>query len=346
MADREALGRSRAKMPGISALDELVDDWADLVSQTTKADTYDVAGRRVRIFATDRALGKRMQRSLGHLRVGARGSLSLEVIMCEGRQLGRDPYRMFGPTTDTSGGAVVVRSRGSLCRFDSGDGILSVLDPTRRRALFWAADQATLPYWEEHAPLRHIFRWWLEADGFRIAHAAGVGTSAAGALVVGPSGSGKSTVALTCLGSGLRCTGDDYQLVQTDGEPHTFSLYSCVKLELDGVAWFPRLAGSAEMVGGKARVFLSEVWPDVLIRGFPIRAVLVPKITGGTSRLVPISGGAALAALAPSSILQLHAVQGDPLGAMARIVSNAHTFRLELGNDMEHLPSLVHRALE
>jgi hypothetical protein len=84
----------------------------------------------------------------------------------------------------------------------------------------------------------------------------------------------------------------------------------------------------------------------VLIRGFPIRAVLVPKITGGTSRLVPISGGAALAALAPSSILQLHAVHGDPLGAMARIVSNAHTFRLELGNDMEHLPSLVHRALE
>jgi hypothetical protein len=346
MGNRDARGATGANMPGISALDELVDDWDDLVSQTRKADTYDVAGRRVRIAATDRALGKKMQRSLAHLRVGDHGSLSLEVIVCEGRQLGRDPYRMFDATTDTSGRSVVVRGSGSQSRFDPGDGVLSVLDRTRRRALFWAADQAMLPYWEEHAPLRHILRWWLEADGFRIAHAAGIGTTSAGALVVGPSGSGKSTVAMTCLGSGLRCTGDDYQLVQTDGELHTFSLYSCVKMELDGVAWFPRLAGSAELVGGKARVFLGEVWPDVLIRGFPVRAVLVPKITGGTSRLVPISGGVALAALAPSSILQLQAVQGDPLGAMARIVSNAHTFRLELGKDMEHLPSLVHQALE
>jgi hypothetical protein len=346
MADREAVGRSGAKMPGISALDELVDDWDDLVSQTTNASTYDVAGRRVLITETDRPLGKRLLRSLAHLRVDDHGPSSLEVIVCEGRQLGRDPYRMFGPATSPSGRAVVVRSNGSLCRFDPGDGILNVLDRARRRALFWAADQETLPYWEEHAPFRHIFGWWLEVEGFTVAHAAGVGTSDAGAIVVGASGSGKSTVAMSCLGSGLRVSGDDYQLLQTDGEPHTFSLYSCVKLELDGVAWFPRMAGSAEMVGGKARVFLSEVWPDVLIRGFPIRAVLVPKITGGTSRLVPISRGAALTALAPSSILQLHAVQGDPLGAMARIVSNAHTFRLELGNDMEHLPSLVHQALE
>jgi hypothetical protein len=345
MADREAVGHSEARMPTTPMLDELLAGWDDAWSQTTKAETYSVAGRRIRIAATNRPLGEKLTRSVAHLRVGDEEPVSLDVIVCEGRQLGRDPYRLFG-STSPAGRSVVVRAGEALSRFDPGAGVLSVLDGSRRRALFWAADQATLPYWEEHAPLRHIFRWWLEADGFRIAHAAGVGTSAAGALVVGPSGSGKSTVALTCLGSGLRCTGDDYQLVQTDGEPHTFSLYSCVKLELDGVAWFPRLAGSAEMVGGKARVFLSEVWPDVLIRGFPIRAVLVPKITGGTSRLVPISGGAALAALAPSSILQLHAVQGDPLKAMARIVSNARTFRLELGKDMERLPSLVHQALE
>jgi len=337
-------------MPGISALEELVDDWDDLVSRTTttntQANTYDVAGRSVRITATDRPLGQKLLRSLAHLRVDDHGPYSLEVIVCEGRQLGRDPYRMFGRATSPSGRAVVVRGSGSFFRFDPGDGILNVLDRTRRRAIFWAADQATLPYWEEHAPFRHIFGWWLEAEGFTVAHAAGVGTSDAGAIVVGASGSGKSTVALSCLGSGLRCSGDDYQLVQTDGQPHTFSLYSCVKLEPDGVAWFPRLAGSAEMVGGKARFFLNELWPEVLTRGFPIRAVLVPKITGGTSRLVPISGGAALAALAPSSILQLRAVQGDPLGAMARIVSYAHTFRLELGNDMEHVSSLVHQALE
>jgi hypothetical protein len=345
MADREAVGQSEAKTPTMSMLDELLAGWDDAWSQTTKADTYSVAGRRIRITATDRALGEKLTRSIAHLRVGNEEPVTLDVIVCAGVQLGRDPYRMFG-STSAAGRSVVVRASGALSRFDPEAGVLSVLDGSRRRALFWAADQATLPYWEEHAPLRHIFQWWLEADGFRIAHAAGVGTTAAGALVVGPSGSGKSTVALTCLGSALRCTGDDYQLVQTNGEPQTFSLYSCVKLELDGVARFPRLAGSAEMVGGKARVFLSEVWPDVLIGGFPIRAVLVPKITGGTSRLVPISGGAALAALAPSSILQLHAVQGDPLGAMARIVSNAHTFRLELGNDMERIPSLVHQALE
>jgi hypothetical protein len=350
MADREAVDRSGAKMPGISALDELVDDWDDLVSPTTNANTkanaYDVAGRRVLITASDRPLGEKVLRSLAHLRVDDHGPPSLEVIVCEGRQLGWDPYRMFGPATSPSGRAVVVRSSGSLCRFDPGDGILNVLDRTRRRAIFWAADQATLPYWEEHAPFRHIFGWWLEAAGFTVAHASGVGTPAGGAIVVGASGSGKSTVALSCLGSGLRCSGDDYQLLKTDGEPHTFSLYSCVKLEPNNVARFPRLAGSAEMVGGKARFFLNELWPDVLTRGFPIRAVLVPKVTGGTSRLVPISGGAALAALAPSSILMMHAVQGDPLGAMARIVSKANTFRLELGRDMQRLPSLVRQALE
>src|SRR6266542_86350 len=113
MGNRHAMGPTEANMPGISALDELVDDWDDLVSQTTDAVTYDVAGRRVLITATDRALGKRMQRSLAHLRVGDHGSLSLEVIVCEGRQLGRDPYRMFGPTTDSSGRSVVVRGNGS-----------------------------------------------------------------------------------------------------------------------------------------------------------------------------------------------------------------------------------------
>ena len=336
---------TKAKMLTISMLDELLDRWDDAGSQTTRAATYSIAGRGVRIAATNGALGEKMTRSVAHLRVGDGEPVSLEVIVCEGRQLGRDPFTMFG-LTSPAGRSVTIRGRGVLGRFDPGAGVLNVLDGSRGRALFWVADRATLPFWDENAPLRHILRWWLEADGFRIAHAAGIGTSTAGALVVGPSGSGKSTLALTCLGSELRITGDDYQLVQTEGEPHIFSLYSCVKLELDGVAWFPRLAGSAEIVGGKARIFLNELWPDAFIGGFPLRAVLVPKVTGGTSRLVPISRGAALAALAPSSILQLHAIRGDILGAMARIVANAPTFRLELGKDMERLPSLVHQALE
>lgn len=332
------------KTPGNSPLDTLVGDWDGALSQAAHAETFAVAGKRVRITSIDGSLRERIQRSLAHLRDGELGPVSLQVILSQGSLLRADPFSMFGKMAD-SGHPVIVRGSGWQSRFDPREGILSVLDRTSRRALFWIADESRLPYWEEHAPLRHIFNWWFESEGFRIVHAAGIGTSSGGVLVVGGAGAGKSTVALSCLGSDLHCSGDDYQLVQTNDYPHTFSLYSCVKLERDNIPRFPQLAGLAEIVDEKARFFLAEICPDELIRDFPIRAVIVARVTEGESRLVPISAGRALAALAPSSILQLHSVHGDALAAMAKVVSGVGTFRLELGRDIGNVPSLVQEAL-
>jgi hypothetical protein len=236
----------------------------------------------------------------------------------------------------------------ALSRWDT----LSVLDYEARHAWFWTSDPAEMRSWDWASPLRAIIHWWLGRHGILQVHGGAVGGPDGGVLVVGRGGSGKSTTTLSCLSSGLRYAGDDFVGMEVDPEPWVHSLYSSGKLEPHHLQRFPSLmpavANPVRTDEDKAVIYATEAAPRVPIGGFPLRAVLVPRVVASEpqTRVVPTSPAAALAALAPSTIFQLHPPQPDGLARMAALVRKVSCYSLELGSDIARIPEAITALLE
>jgi hypothetical protein len=94
-------------------------------------------------------------------------------------------------------------------------------------------------------------------------------------------------------------------------------------------------------------IYAERAQSGVCIDGFPIRAVLVPRVAGvHDTRIVPASANAALAALAPSTIFQLHPPQRDALARMATLVRQVPCYSIELGTDLPQIPRAIAELLE
>jgi hypothetical protein len=227
---------------------------------------------------------------------------------------------------------------------------LSLLDRTTNRAVFCAADAASLPFSETSAPFRVLFHWWMADHGRQLVHGAAVGTSSGGFLLAGKGGSGKSSTALACLGSGLGYAADDYCLVSLDPVPRVHSLYSSARLSALQARHFPHLASvivNHEKLDTEKALFLVHRYDPVCIqRDFPIRAIVVPVISNGLdSRLEPASPAMALRALAPSTILQLPGAGRAALATLSRLSHLVPTYVLRLGRDLGAIPVTLARGL-
>jgi hypothetical protein len=231
---------------------------------------------------------------------------------------------------------------------------LSVIDEAAREAWFWCAGAADLPYWEYSAPFSAIIHWWLAASEVAFVHASAVGTEHGGVLIVGPSGSGKSTTALLSLEAGFTYAGDDHVAVEPDytGQgPWVHSLYGTGKLIPGSSLTSPALEAAAinrsSLADEKAVILLNRYAPDRVSAGFPLRAVLVPRITHSPeTRISPISPAKALVRLAPSSIFQLPGSAAADLRIMSRVVQAVPSFQIELGNDVSAIPSAISNLVE
>lgn len=230
--------------------------------------------------------------------------------------------------------------------FDHESFGLSMLDSARNLAVLWAADTERIPYWIKGAPLRTILHWWMGGRGKQLVHSAAVGTSAGGVLLVGKGGSGKSTAALASLEAGLLYAGDDYVIVSDDPRPCAFSLYNSAKVAPDRLAAFPGLAAyidNAERLDAeKALLFIRGAHAKQLSAGFPLSAVLVPRVTGLRNTIIRKAPRAAsLAALAPSTIF------GHPRGGeaefrfLAKLVKRLPAYVLECGTDLTQIPQAI-----
>jgi hypothetical protein len=196
-----------------------------------------------------------------------------------------------------------------------------------------------------------ILHWWLRDTPLQPAHAAAVGNAEGGVLIAGPCGSGKSTTALSCLGSRLRYAGDDYTLLCAQPAPYVHLLYSTAKLELDGLARFPGLAAMVDnrdrLEREKAMVYLHESQPESLIAGFPIRAVLVPEITGKPYTSVePVPQSRAMLALAPTTTKHLPAARAKTVAKLAQLTKSVGCYRLLAGTDLTQIPEVLGELVE
>ncbi len=236
------------------------------------------------------------------------------------------------------------------------DGGLSVLDPAARQAFWWTADAASLPWWERGAPQRSLLHWLLSSEGRHLVHAAAAGVDGRGVLLAGPSGSGKSTLALACLRAGLAYAGDDYVVVEVGAEAVVArSLYATAKVTPQTSRRWPHLVADLALTVGPAgedvpdlaggAKAVASIPPERVASELEVVALGVPRL-GEADRLEPISRGAALRALAPSSILQLPGYADGALGVLAELVRRVPSVGLVLGDDPVRAVGLVRRLIE
>jgi hypothetical protein len=236
--------------------------------------------------------------------------------------------------------------------YHPGPNVLSVVDLESSEAYFFKPDSAPLPYWEIGSPFRYILHCWFAARGLQFVHGGAVGGPDGGVLLVGKGGSGKSTTSLLCAKAGMTYAGDDYCLVNTqDGS--LFSLYNTAKLKgPEDIGRIPEAKGRSQNHdgfdkggSGKAVFFVSDLWPERLVRGFPLRAILVPRVDGRReSWLEPCSPVEALLAMMPSTVGQLPAAGPADCGRLATLSSKVPAYILHLGGDLEQIPDLVSKA--
>jgi hypothetical protein len=311
---------------------------------------YVIAGRRARVEFAGGAMYDRLAGAFAHLLATPSGEADLHVCIWDAASTGVPDPPMPGVEVEDAGGAPIqffedgdVRA---IVRWDT----LSVYDRAERRAWFWAPDPELMVSWDWASPLRQILHWWLGDIGLVQVHGGAVGLDDGGVLVVGRGGSGKSTTTLTCLGSKLHYAGDDFVGVQVDPEPFVHSLYSSGKLEPVHLERFPELAPwVANDVRGpedKAVVYAHRQPDSTATTGFPLRAILVPMITGRVDTACRATSPAhALGALAPSTIFQLHPPHPDALRLMGELARSVPCFSLELGTDLKQIPGTIDALL-
>jgi hypothetical protein len=340
--------RPRRSGSPVESLDRLVS--AAAAARGVVEKHYVIAGLRVLVRFAGEAMLERIGGSLAHLEAPAAESVALTINVWDSASTGTEAPPVLGTELEADGTGPIYYYDVDGVQALSRWGTLSVFaEPDE--AWFWAPAPERMLSWDWASPLRAILHWWLGRHGILQVHGGAVGTADGGVLIVGRGGSGKSTTALASLAAGLRYAGDDYVAIQPRPQPWIHSLYSSGKLEPHQLARFPELEPAlANPVRGdqdKAIVYAHSRYDDATISGFLLKAVLVPTIAGGTAtRILPTSGSSALAALAPSTIFQLHPPQANALSEMAALVRQVPSLSLELGTELEQIPSVIRDFLE
>lgn len=334
---------------------ELRDTWALAAGRAGGVEkrSYRLGDDRLELRFAGDALVAPLTRALAHLAAADEPVDSLVVYACESETTetpmprppwGAEDYREYGKIRGHFGERFQ-----SVFQWSSRS--LVMLDVERGEAVYWVKSARQIPYFEMAAPLRLLLHGWLGHRGIELVHAAAVGSGDGCVLFVGKAGSGKSWATLASAAGGLRLLADDYCLVSPGSPAHVVSVYSAAKTNADALERLPFLRA---MVGNpvrpeddKAVYFLQEHVPEWLLREADLRAVLVPQLGNGrTTTLRPAPASAALAALAPSTILQLPAAGAATLRRLAEIVRAVPCHHLELGTDLETIPAAIAPLLE
>jgi hypothetical protein len=226
---------------------------------------------------------------------------------------------------------------------------ISLIDFTRDLA-FYHIPSPEHPYYEIASPLRTILHVWLTRRHAHIVHSGAVGAARGGVLIVGDNGAGKSTTALACLGSDLHYLGDDRCLVATGPETMIYSLYSSARTNPPDRSRFPFLTPMFEGTNGAGREkMLYMLYPGLaghLLRGCPLRAVVLPCVTGERdTSLVPAASGEALRVMAPGSVLQWPSVGRDTFQDLALCLRQVPCYTLRVGTDLKRIPGVISTLL-
>jgi len=123
-------------------------------------------------------------------------------------------------------------------------------------------------------------------------------------------------------------------------------VFNTAKLNANHMQKLPHLVPATritdELYNGKRLIFVNRHYPEKIADGFPLRAILVPRITGlPQTKLKPASSAAGLRALAPSTIHQLLGPSEAMFQTIASLVKQLPCYHLEVGTDLTSIPEVI-----
>jgi hypothetical protein len=107
----------------------------------------------------------------------------------------------------------------------------------------------------------------------------------------------------------------------------------------------PSFAGDGALEE-KSVFYVGERFPERMTRGFPLRAIVAPRVQGTEPRVTQRGPAQVLAALAPSTLLQLVPARQEALSAMAGLLGDIPAFGLDVGGPTDLIPPTIERLLD
>ncbi|MGC2183810.1 MAG: hypothetical protein WA637_11050 [Terriglobales bacterium] len=345
----QQLKPARGKPPGPAAFFETALDIFEQASAGRLIEhRYRVGGKAVLMRFAGPAMARPFSRAIDHLSDPFTGEPDLTVHFFDDRSTGATmPPAPWAPECHGQRGVIHgYNDDRFFTTYEIGIDILQMFDAGQNRAIYWVRDYEWIPYWENSFPMRSILHWRFRNEPLQAVHAGAVGTASGGVLIAGKSGSGKSTSTLACLTSGMLYAGDDYVLLDVAGEPYVHSLYSTAKLVADNCDRFPQLrplvSNSDKLDEQKALIYLREHFPASVVRGFPLRAILLPRVTGTrNTRVVKAGTMDAYRAIAPTTLLHLTRATEEAARKIGTLCRSLPVYWLEAGTELEQIPQVI-----
>ena len=294
-------------------------------------------GREVEVRVAGRALAERVLAPLGGAAAEPTGTADLRVCLWDEEATGMpapvpqpEPGVHLDPGED---GVVWHRDSGGLTVIDRGQARIA---GHRRRA-------SRLP--EERGLFVLLPLWYID-NGVSLVHAGLVADGDRGALLAGPGGSGKSTTALACCAAGFDYLGDDHVgIAETAAGFEGHALRATARIDPAVLAAHPFLAcGGVASPGDDGKTVLALAERRRRSRT-PITVVLLPRRSSAQTGLSPAPAGAALRALAPTSLVGLIGGGRWGMGRLAALLRSTPAFWLDLAGGPEAAAEHVRAAL-
>jgi len=311
--------------------------------------TYSIAGKNIRVECYGELLAEKLSLALSHHKQ-ATGTPELTIFTWDQSTTGEQLALPWQEKKCTEGNHENITDKNFFGVYIAGEESLNFYDKETSVGYFCVRDAKYLPDWAIGAPFRTILHWFLNKHDTHLMHGAVIGHHGNAVLLTAKGGSGKSTTALSCFLEGMDYLADDYAAITAKDMPTAHSLYHSAKVTKQGLELFPELK---KIVWNKnfdepekAIVFLSDLFPGQVKTSAPLRAILIPKITGKETRIMPASKMEAFLAVAPTTLLQLPWAGTEKVTALKSIIEKVPCYFLELGSEIRKIPDVVKLFLD
>ncbi|NOY22194.1 MAG: hypothetical protein GXO70_01620 [Acidobacteria bacterium] len=305
-----------------------------------------VCGRVIRIRFGGSVFFTLLSTAFAHLIIKPEKQADLTILACSGNKL---PLPELPFSTSAFGQRCELTTdpeSGIEASFMMGPDILSMLDHEQKTAIYWIRDAGTVPAFEQAAPFRHLFHWYLRRHGWILVHAAAIGQQNRGILLCGKGGSGKSTLATaTWNRKEWQFAGDDYCAVSLK-PPHIVApVYPSAKLTIESSRMLNLdIPEHSPTDGEKSILFAPDSIPNQLPNTLKLVGLVIPSRRHSPAFATQLTPVEATRHLAISTLYQMpHAGEKD-LQDLTRIARTLPAWRISVpqGRPQDALKRLGH----
>jgi hypothetical protein len=323
-----------------------------------REETYEFAGRPVRLRAVGARLAERTQRAFAHLRRpgGGAGRAGLAIDLWDETEAA--VACPLAPAATPTGrewvacdGTLAASPDGRWVSFEYQDSV-TILDRHEQRMIGCRRSGSRLSRGDCSKPFVVLLSIWYHDRGVQVLHAGLIARDGAGVLVPGESGTGKSTTSLASVSQGLDYLGDDFVGLEPAGDGRFLghSLFNTACLARKNLSQFPEIQPHAVEDSfpeeEKPILFLSEIYPERLRATVPIHAVVLLRIRHERTEIRPARRSEALRQFAASTLHTVVPRPGrDALEKIAALVERVPAYWLQLGPDLDDIRPSIERIV-